>query len=208
MVGAREGAMQSERLRDPFELFGEWLAEAEKSEPNDANAVALATVDAAGFPSVRMVLLKGFDHAGFVFYTNYESRKGTELKANPKAALCFHWKSLRRQVRVRGPVSQVSPEEADAYFATRARDSQIGAWASAQSRPMQGRFELEKSVARYAAKFAIGRIPRPPHWSGFRIAPMEIEFWRDRPFRLHDRQLYRREGGAEGGSWTAATLFP
>lgn len=200
--------MDNVDLRDPIELFGEWLAEAEKSEPNDPNAVALATADAAGFPSVRMVLLKSFDQAGFVFYTNYESRKGVELQANPKAALCFHWKSLRRQVRVRGTVTPVSSEEADAYFATRPRDSQIGAWASAQSRPMQGRFELEKAVARYAAKFAIGRIPRPPHWSGFRIAPLEIEFWRDRPFRLHERQLYRREDGPQGSTWKVDTLFP
>jgi len=189
---------------DPIELFSAWLADAKNSEPNDANAVALATVAPDGQPSVRMVLLKGHDARGFVFFTNFESQKGRELLATPKAGLCFHWKSLRRQVRVEGPVEQVSPEEADAYFASRPRDSQIGAWASQQSRPLKGRFELEAAVARFAAKHAIGAVPRPPHWSGFRVRPDKIEFWQDRPFRLHDRQVFR----SKGGDWTVERLYP
>jgi len=190
---------------EPFELFRQWLSEAEKTEPNDPNAVAVASVGEDGMPSVRMVLLKGFDERGFVFYTNLGSQKGRELAANPKAALCFHWKSLKRQVRVEGLVSLVSDEEADAYYASRARDSRIGAWASKQSQPMAGRFELEQRVAKYAFKFHLGKIPRPPFWSGFRVEPTKIEFWRDKPFRLHERQVYLRN--AEGG-WDIETLFP
>ncbi|WP_018604690.1 pyridoxamine 5'-phosphate oxidase [Uliginosibacterium gangwonense] len=190
---------------NPFDLFRNWLAEAEKTEPNDPNAMALATVGADGMPSVRMVLLKGFDEQGFVFYTNLSSQKGQELAAHPKAALCFHWKSLKRQIRVEGLVTPVSEEEADAYFASRARDSRIGAWASKQSHPMQGRFELEQRVAQYALKFNIGKVPRPPFWSGFRVTPQKIEFWRDKPFRLHERNVFTRT--AEGG-WATSTLFP
>lgn len=191
---------------NPFELFREWLEKAGKTEPNDPNAMALSTADGQGFPDVRMVLLKDVDERGFVFYTNLESEKGRELQANMRAALCFHWKSQRRQVRVRGIVSPVSPEEADEYFASRHRDSQIGAWASRQSRPLEGRFELEKEVARYTAKFGLGKVPRPEHWSGFRIAPVRIEFWRDRPFRLHDRLVFHRDESAAG--WKTMRLFP
>lgn len=193
-----------DKIRDPIELFNEWFESAQSKEPNDANAVALATVDAGGMPAARMVLLKAADQAGFVFYTNYESRKGRHLQAIPKAALCFHWKSLRRQVRVEGLVEPVTSAEADAYFASRHRTSRIGAWASTQSRPLASRFELEKRVAQFTAKFGIGVVPRPPHWSGFRIVPNLIEFWEDRPFRLHDRLVYHREG--EG--WRTARLFP
>ncbi|ABS62413.1 pyridoxamine 5'-phosphate oxidase [Parvibaculum lavamentivorans DS-1] len=191
---------------DPIALFHEWMELARAKEPEDANAMALATADASGFPDVRMVLLKEADARGFVFYTNLESAKGLELKENSRAALCFHWKSLRRQVRVRGDVIPVSKEEADAYFATRARDSQIGAWASKQSRPLAGRFELEKQVAVFAAKFGVSRVPRPDHWSGFRVVPRHIEFWRDRPFRLHDRLVFEREKPAE--AWRTKKLFP
>lgn len=191
---------------DPIVLFHEWMELARDKEPEDPNAMALATADANGFPDVRMVLLKGADADGFVFYTNLESAKGLELKENPAAALCFHWKSLRRQIRVRGHVSAVSEAEADAYFASRARDSQIGAWASKQSRPLESRFALEKQVAVFAAKFGLGKVPRPPHWSGFRVVPVRIEFWRDRPFRLHDRLVFMRESAAE--RWRTERLFP
>jgi pyridoxamine 5'-phosphate oxidase len=194
---------------DPMVLFRKWMADAEAHEPNDPNAMALATADADGRPSLRMVLLKSADESGFVFYTNLESRKGQDLAANPHAALCLHWKSLKRQVRVEGRVEPVTPEEADAYFASRARASQIGAWASIQSRPLTGRFELEKRVGEFAAKFGLSKVPRPPHWSGYRVVPERIEFWHDRPFRLHDRFVYTREAGAsEVGEWRIEHLFP
>ena len=191
---------------EPLALFEQWFAEAGKSEPNDPNAMSLATVDADGLPDVRMVLLKGADERGFVFYTNEESAKGREIAASPKAALLFHWKSLRRQVRLRGPVALVSDEEADAYFKSRPRDSRIGAWASQQSRPLESRFALEKQIAYYAAKFGVGEVPRPPYWRGFRLIPLAIEFWRDRPFRLHDRALFTRE--AAGAAWRRRRLYP
>jgi pyridoxamine 5'-phosphate oxidase len=191
---------------DPFALFEEWLGDAGKSEPNDPNAMALATVDEEGLPNVRMVLLKAADERGFVFYTNLESQKGHELLSAKKAALCFHWKSLHRQVRIRGLVEVVSDAEADAYFASRPRDSRIGAWASQQSRPLETRFALETAVAMYAAKYAIGNVPRPPYWSGFRVKPLSIEFWHDRPFRLHDRVAFRRE--SPDGSWSKTRLYP
>ena len=191
---------------EPFKLFAEWLGEAEASEPNDPNAVALATVDEDGLPNVRMVLLKGFDDNGFVFYTNFESQKGREILGQKKAAMCFHWKSLRRQVRLRGPVEIVTDAEADAYFKTRARGSRIGAWASKQSRPLESRFALEKAVAEYTARYAIGEIPRPAHWSGFRIRPTSIEFWKDQNFRLHDRIEFRRE--TPDGHWDKVRMYP
>jgi pyridoxamine 5'-phosphate oxidase len=191
---------------DPLALFAEWLALASKKEPNDPNAMALATVDAEGLPDVRMVLLKDFDARGLTFYTNTESAKGAQLAATAKAAVCFHWKTIRRQVRVRGPVKHVSAEEADAYFATRARTARIGAWASAQSRPLAGRFALEREVARRTAEFGLGEIPRPPHWSGYRIVPLQVEFWVNRPFRLHDRlQFVRPEAKA---AWAQRRLYP
>lgn len=192
-------------VEDPIELFQAWLAEAGKSEPNDPNAMSLATVDGEGMPSVRMVLLKSFDAHGFVFYTNLGSRKGRELAANPKAALCFHWKSLQRQVRVQGRVEPVSHEEADAYFASRERDKRIGAWASRQSEVMDGRWVLEKRVAAYALKFGFGAVPRPDFWSGFRVVPERIEFWKAHPFRLHERVVCSPD---EQGKWTKATLYP
>lgn len=190
---------------NPFTLFGTWFDEATASEPNDPNAVALATVGADGMPSNRMVLLKGFDEQGFVFYTNLGSQKARELVAHPKAALLFHWKSLQRQIRIQGTVSPVSAAEADAYYSSRARDSRIGAWASKQSQPMEGRWELEKRVAAFALKFAVGDIPRPEFWSGFRIAPQIMEFWKAGAFRLHDR--VRLERNADG-TWRQMPLFP
>ena len=191
---------------DPFALFGEWLEEATKTEPNDPTAMSLATVDADGLPDVRMVLLKGFDPQGFVFYTNLESQKGGELAANPKAAFCMHWKSLRRQIRVRGPVSKVTDAEADEYFASRPRQSRIGAWASQQSRPLESKFALEKAVAKFATKYAIGDVPRPEYWSGFRISPVYIEFWKDGAFRLHDRVAFRRTN--EDAAWEKTRMYP
>ncbi len=188
---------------DPLALFAAWLAEAVKAEPADANAMALATVDERGLPDVRIVLLKDFDNAGFTFYTNTESAKGHQLAGQPRAALCFHWKSLARQVRLRGPVFPVSPDEADRYFASRARDSRLGAWASDQSRPIADRAELLARVAGARVRFA-GDVPRPPHWSGYRLAPDAVEFWQDQAFRLHDRVSYQR--GPAG--WTRTRLCP
>ena len=191
---------------DPFTLFAEWLKEAEVKEINDPNAMSLATVDEEGLPNVRMVLLKDFDDRGFVFYTNYESQKGQEVQSAMKAAVNFHWKSLRRQVRVRGVIEKVTDAEADTYFQSRPRDSRIGAWASQQSRPLEGPLALTTAVAMYTAKYVIGEVPRPPHWSGFRILPLSIEFWHDRPFRLHDRVVFRRAD--QKAAWTKAKLYP
>lgn len=191
---------------EPVALFADWFNEARASEPNDPDAVALATATAAGAPSVRMVLLKHFDTEGFVFYTNGQSRKGDELHANPQAAMLFHWKSLRRQVRIEGTVREVDPDMADAYFASRSRDSQIGAYASDQSRPMASRAEFVARIARATAQHLVGKVPRPPHWTGFRLAPQRIEFWMDRPFRLHDRRLFSRDPA--GGGWTSELLYP
>jgi pyridoxamine 5'-phosphate oxidase len=190
---------------NPFTLFDTWFTDAQGSEPNDPNAMALATVDADGRPSVRMVLLKGHDAAGFVFYTNLESRKGLALAANPQAALLFHWKSLHRQIRIEGAVEAVSAAEADTYFASRARDSRIGAWASDQSRPLPSRAHFLKRVAEYGVRYAVGEVPRPPHWSGFRIVPDRFEFWQDQAFRLHERRSFTPR--ADGG-WDEGLLFP
>ena len=191
---------------EPFALFETWLNEAIKSEPNDPNAMALATVDPDGLPDVRMVLMKGFDTEGFVFSSHRASLKGRDLAANPKAALLFHWKSLRRQVRIRGNVTPVTDAEADAYFATRPKQAQIGAWASKQSEALESRFAFEQAIAKVAAKYIIGEVPRPPGWSGWRITPVRIEFWHDRPFRLHDRIEFRRD--AAGQKWSKTRMYP
>ena len=191
---------------EPVRLFAAWFDDATRAEPSDPSAMALATVDADGLPNVRMVLLKGLDERGFVFYTNTASPKGRELEAAPKAAAVFHWKSLKRQVRVRGTVECVSAGEADAYFATRPKGSQIGAWASKQSEPLEDRFALEKAVGFYTAKYGLGSVPRPPHWSGYRIIPLVVEFWHDRPFRLHDRVEFRR--GHPDAPWVKTRLYP
>jgi pyridoxamine 5'-phosphate oxidase len=194
--------------QDPIVTFGQWLQEATASEPNDPNAMTLATSNASGFPSARMVLLKGHDEQGFVFYTNLGSRKATDLLAQPRCALLFHWKTKRRQVRVEGEAHQVGDDEADAYFATRARVSQLGAWASKQSQPLRGRFELEARVADVTLRHPL-TVPRPPFWSGFRVVPRAIELWEDRPFRLHMRYRYERDVGATGvGSWRHTELYP
>jgi len=188
----------------PLPLFDSWFAEARQAEPNDPEAMAVATVGADGRPSVRMVLLKGHDERGFVFYTNYESRKAEQLRENSRAALLFHWKSLRRQVRIEGPVSKVSAAEGDAYFATRSRDSQLGAWASDQSRPLDSRATFEARYQAITERFQGVDVPRPPHWSGFRVAPERIEFWQDRAHRLHERRLFT----LDGDGWTEGLLYP
>lgn len=191
---------------EPFALFARWLAAAKKSEPVNPEAMTIATVDASGMPNARMILLKGADERGFVFYTNCESAKGLELAANPKAALLFYWKSLGRQVRIRGPIEPVTDAEADTYFATRHRDSRIGAWASRQSRPLASRAALEEAVARYTEEFADSDVLRPAYWRGYRVRPVEIEFWQNGEFRLHDRIEFRR--AAPEGAWTKTRLYP
>lgn len=199
------------RIKEPFDVFDAWFAAARASEINDPNAMALATVDAAGLPNVRMVLLNGIDAAGapdrgFMFFTNCESAKGTEITTHPKAALLFHWKSLRRQVRLRGPLAPVTPAEADRYFATRARESRIGAWASAQSRPLSSRAKFLDEVREAEARFEGQDVIRPPHWSGFRLTPVEVEFWNERPYRLHDRVVFRRRNLVD--AWSTTRLYP
>lgn len=203
-IGDPEATQDFTRRQDPFALFAEWMREAEAHEPEDANAMALATADADGLPDVRMVLLKGADVRGFVFYTNTQSTKGEELARNPQAALVLHWKSLRRQVRARGPVTPVSAAEADAYFESRRRESRIGAHASRQSRPLADRDTLMAEVAALTERFADGPVPRPEHWRGFRIEPVSLEFWQDGPFRLHDRVRFTRAGDG----WSGARLYP
>lgn len=197
---------EPETILDPFALFDQWFAEAQSKEINDPNAMALATADPGGLPNVRMVLMKDISPEGVVFYTNTESAKGEEILANPQAAVVFHWKFLRRQVRFRGALNPVTEAEADAYFTSRPRDSRIGAWASQQSRPLEDRFALEKAVAREALRFGIGEVPRPPHWTGFRLSPIYIEFWQDKPFRLHDRLVFKR--GSADEPFRTERLYP
>ncbi len=191
---------------EPFALFERWFKDAKEKEPSDPNGMALATADASGFPDVRMVLMKGFDHSGFVFYTNAESAKGRQLEENARAAVAFYWKSLRRQVRVRGTIEPVSDAEADAYFRSRDRGARLGAWASRQSRPLEDRLALEKRIAEYALKYGVGEVPRPEYWRGYRLVPLSIEFWRDRPFRLHDRLQFTRTDAAS--PWVKSRLYP
>src|SRR2546429_5706561 len=194
------------QAEEPLALFAEWFAEAVKAEPNDPNAMSLATVDESGLPDVRMVLMKGYDADGFVFYSHIASQKGRELAANPKAALLFHWKSLRRQVRIRGLGSAVTDAQADAYFATPPKQAQIGAWASKQSQTLESRFAFEQPIAKISAKYVIGAVPRPQGWSGWRVAPLQFEFWHDRAFRLHDRIEFRRAGADQ--PWSKTRLYP
>jgi pyridoxamine 5'-phosphate oxidase len=194
------------QAEEPLQLFAAWFEEAVRSEPRDPTAMALATVDRNELPNIRMVLMKGFDERGFVFYTNVESQKGQELDATGKGALLFHWKSINRQVRLRGPIERVSDTEADAYFATRPRLAQIGAWASKQSSPLESRLAFEKAMALQTAKFALGAVPRPPNWTGYRLLPLIVEFWEERPFRLHERVEFRRSG--PGAPWRKTQLYP
>lgn len=191
---------------EPFALFERWFTEAKAKEPNDPNGMALATADASGFPDVRMVLMKSFEDGAFVFFTNAESAKGSQLAENARAAVVFYWKSLKRQVRARGIISFVSDAETDAYFKTRDRGARLGAWASTQSRPLEDRLALEKRIAEYALKYGVGEIPRPPHWRGYRLTPLSLEFWRDRPFRLHDRLVFER--AAVDTPWSKKRLYP